>query len=44
MNDIERGENTPLLAHERQPELKEMEAESIKEKAVTGVAGVGCTC
>lgn len=45
--DIEQGENAPLLGRtgapaESQRELKDMETESVKEKAVTGVAGLGC--
>jgi hypothetical protein len=48
-NNLERGEQTPLLvrASRGQPEhelLEGMESECIKEKAVTGFAGVGCTC
>jgi hypothetical protein len=50
-NDIEQGENAPLLGRPASQglgteprELKGMEAESVKEKAVTGVAGIGCTC
>jgi hypothetical protein len=55
-NDIEQGENAPLLGRSRSAqaqlgsaaaeprELIGMEAESVKEKAVTGVAGIGCTC
>lgn len=46
--DIEQGENAPLLGRTGAPpaaesrELKDMETESVKEKAVTGVAGLGC--
>ena len=41
--DEERGERTPLLGRgEKPPELKEMQTESIKETAVTAVAGAGC--
>ena len=48
--DLERGERTPLLvrttgdggAGGELPPLKDMKEDSIKEKAVTGVAGVGC--
>lgn len=39
--DVETGEQTPLLGRRTNNELKEMEAESIKEKAVTGIAGCG---
>lgn len=41
--DVETGESQPLLAVSEPPPLQEMKAESLKEKAVASVAGVGCT-
>ena len=45
--DLERGELTPLLRSGNQPNhdagpLEDMKSASLKEKAVTGIAGAGC--
>jgi hypothetical protein len=49
--DVEVGETTPLLNAEAAVSglpssvpLQDLKAESLKEKAVAGVALVGCTC
>lgn len=40
------GESTPLLASsaDEPPPLQDIKAESLKEKTVSGVAAVNCTC
>lgn len=42
--DLEAGESTPLVGSDEPPPLEDMKEISLKEKAITAVAGVSCKC